>query len=286
MKIENRLQGKVALVTGAAQNVGKGVTECLARSGATVIMMDRSEETLNNTAEEFKQEGLAVEPRVGDLADPESIRALFAHIAQTRNRLDILVNNAVIGPNRGERGPLLSMKFEGWHTFMSQNMDALFLLSQQAAFLMCQNRSGSIINISSNGAAQAHRQRNAYDALKGGLEAFTRAIAVDLAPWQVRVNVLRPCVISDQGVEEKPILQRLGNMIPMGRVAHPRDVGWAAAYLSDDRAGFITGQVLNIDGGMLVQSRPPELELEPVVGPRELPVEEHCPEALRLDRNK
>lgn len=286
METEHRLQGKVALVTGAARNVGKGTTECLARSGATVIMIDNAEAELIEAAEAFKQKGLEVEPMVGDLSDPDCIRDIFARIVRSRNRLDILVNNAVIHAGLGERGPLLSMKFEGWHTFMGRNMDALFLLTQQAAYIMCQNRSGSIINISSNGAAQAHRQRNAYDALKGALEAYTRAIAVDLAPWRVRVNTIRPCAISDATPAEWPTQKRLGNMIPMGRVAHPHDVGWAAAYLSDDRSSFITGQVLNIDGGMLVQSRPPELELEPVVGPDELSVEEHCPEALRLDRNR
>lgn len=268
-----RLKDRVAIVTGAARNVGKGIALRLAREGARVILNDIDAEALSKLIESSRSEGLSVSAAPADASDATATSAIVASALRDYGRLDILVNNAVIHANRGERGPFLTVTGEGWREFTTRNMDALFFLTQSAARAMTARRSGCIINISSNGAAQAHRQRIAYDSVKGAMESFTRATAVDLAPWGIRVNAIRPIAVRDTpapGSEAEALVKRLGEMVPMGRIASPADVAALAVFLASDEAAFITGQVINVDGGMLEQSRPPQLELEPVVRPEDL----------------
>jgi NAD(P)-dependent dehydrogenase (short-subunit alcohol dehydrogenase family) len=267
------LAGKVALVTGATRSVGKGIACEFARHGAHVLVNGRNRQTIDPVVLQLSNQGLSVEAAAADISDACAMLSLVENIVKRHGSLDILVNNAVVHLNKGERGPFLGVSAEGWQEFMARNLDALFFTTQYAARTMAKQRRGSIINISSNGAVQAHRQRIAYDSYKGALEAFTRAVAVDLAPWNIRVNTVRPCAVWDQppsGSEKEALEIRLGAMVPMGRIARPADVAWAAVFLASDKAEYITGQCLNVDGGMLEQSRPPELELEPVVGPGKL----------------
>ncbi|HEX9926506.1 MAG TPA: SDR family oxidoreductase [Anaerolineae bacterium] len=267
------LNDKVALVTGAAGNVGRGLVKGLARHGAHVIMNDINAEGLETLAAECRTQGWSVSPALADLCDGEAMQAVVDRAVADHGSLDILVNNAIIYPHKGEEGPFLTITAAGWREFMSRNMDALFFTTHAATRVMARQRRGSILNMSSNGAILAHRQLIAYDALKGAVDAYTRALAVDLAPWQIRVNALRPVMITDPappGSEQEALLDRLGAQIPMGRVARPADAAWACVFLSADEAEFITGQIINIDGGMLEQSRPPELELKPAVGPDDI----------------
>jgi NAD(P)-dependent dehydrogenase (short-subunit alcohol dehydrogenase family) len=268
------LQKKVALVTGAARNVGRGVALRLAREGAHVLLNDIDRDAIARLVSACKDEGLSVSAAVADITDEASVKAMIDTAVQRHGSLDILVNNAVIHTaSRGEHGPFLKVTTAGWREFISRNLDAVFFTSQQAARVMARQKHGSIINISSNGAVRPHRQRIAYDTMKGAVESFTLALAVDLAPWQVRVNALRPCVIADSaepGTDAAARQDRLAQMNPMGRIARPADLAWAVVFLSADEASYITGQILNIDGGMLTQSRPPQLELESVVGPEDI----------------
>ena len=259
-----RLKEKVALVTGAGRNTGRGIALRFAREGAHVVANDIDSDAVEALLRTCADEKLSASAGIADVSDAEAMCALIDRTVSEKGTLDILVNNAVVHAGLGERGPFLKVTAEGWREFMKQNLDALFFTTKHAARVMAKNRSGSIISISSNGALLAHRQMIAYDALKGALESFTRAVAVDLAPWQVRVNALRPIAVAEEPNE------RLGKMVPMGRIATPADVAAAAVFLASDDAAFITAQVINIDGGMLEQSRPPELELEPVVRPEDL----------------
>jgi len=272
------LKGKVALVTGAARNVGRGIALRLAREGAHVLLDDIESAALEGLAAQCRADGLSVHPVLADISNPTAVQSMFKQALKEFGGLDILVNNAVIHtPSKAERGPFLRVRAAAWNEFLSRNLDALFYTSQAAAKIMTRCRRGSIINISSNGAVQAHRQRLAYDTFKGALESFTRALAVDLAPWNVRVNALRPCAVADAPAPGTPAEvrdRRLGAMIPLGRIARPADVAWAVVFLAADDAAFITGQIFNIDGGMLEQSRPPELELEPVIKPEDLDLED------------
>ncbi|HUU42413.1 MAG TPA: SDR family NAD(P)-dependent oxidoreductase [Planctomycetota bacterium] len=268
-----KLRGKIALVTGAARNVGKGIALRFACEGAHVVMNDVNAGALDALVDAWKKDGLSVSAALADVSDAEAMRRVVEAVVREFGTLDVLVNNAVIHPELGERGPFLKVTSEGWREFMRRNLDALFFTTQHAARVMAKNRSGSVINLSSNGAVQAHRQTIAYDSLKGAVESFTRAVAVDLAPWNVRVNALRPIAVEEPTPPgEKPGVRdrSLGAMVPMGRIAHPADVAAAAVFLAADDAQFITGQVITIDGGMLEQSRPPQLEIQPVILPEDL----------------
>ena len=258
------LKNKVALVTGAGRNTGKGIALRFAREGAHVVINDVDADAVETLVKACADEKLSASAGVADVSDADAMGELIDRTVSEKGTLDILVNNAVVHANLGERGPFLKVAAEGWREFMRRNLDAIFFTTQYAARVMAKRRSGSIINISSNGALLAHRQMIAYDALKGALESFTRAVAVDLAPWQIRVNALRPIAIAEAPNE------RLGKMVPMGRIATPTDVAGAAVFLASEDAAFVTGQIINIDGGMLEQSRPPELELQPVIRPEDL----------------
>lgn len=265
---------KVALVTGAARNVGKAIALRYAQAGAHVYLNDIQADTLAEITRDWTQEGLRVSTAVADISDIDAMQAVVDRIESEQGRLDILVNNALVRVKDGrDRGPFLTVPLDAWHEFISRNLDGIFLTTQLAARVMARKETGSIINISSNGAILSHRQTLAYDTMKGGLEAFTRCAAVDLAPWNIRVNTLRPIAVQEQappGSDEEARQREMGKMVPMGRICWPTDVAAAAMFLASDEAKFITGQDFNIDGGMLEQSRPPELDITPPVGPGDI----------------
>jgi NAD(P)-dependent dehydrogenase (short-subunit alcohol dehydrogenase family) len=187
------LAGKIAIITGSSQGIGKGIAHRFAREGASVVVNGRREDLLQSTAESLRESGATLLAVASDVTTPAGIDELFATTMATFGKVDILVNNAVTPVHQGERGPFLKMNVAGWNAFMAANLGGLFHCTQAAAKIMAkQGIRGSIINISSIGAARAHRYTIAYDAMKGAVDSFTRAVAVDLGPWGIRVNALRP----------------------------------------------------------------------------------------------
>jgi 3-oxoacyl-[acyl-carrier protein] reductase len=152
-------------------------------------------------------------------------------------------------------------------------MGILFYCTHQAARLMARRGvRGSIINISSNGANRVHRNLIAYDSVKGAIDTFTRAVAVDLAPWGIRVNALRPGMIAVDywdGLSPEEKARRI-EAIPIGREGRPADIAWAAVFLAADDAGFVTGQNFEVDGGMLTPGRSAQAELGTVNTPENI----------------
>jgi len=209
---------------------------------------------------------------IGDGTARADVDRLFDETLAAFGAVDILVNNAQTPVHRGESGPFLKMTPDGWDSYVAANLGALFYCTYRAVHLMAPRRRGSIVNISSNGASRAHRRSIAYDSVKGAMDSFTKAVAVDLAPWGIRVNGIRPGLIavdnwSSLGEAEK--LRRRA-VIPLGREGYPADVAWAAVFLAADDAAYVTGQLFEVDGGLLVQGRAPSAELEPVATPENL----------------
>jgi NAD(P)-dependent dehydrogenase (short-subunit alcohol dehydrogenase family) len=267
-----RLEGKVALVTGAAGGIGLGIAERFAREGARVVICDLDADRLpqaTNAIEEAGGEVLALRADVSVEADVEQ---LFQKALDRFGTLDILVNNAMMNVNLGERGPFLTMRAEGWDRFMAANLGMLFYCSHRAAKIMAHKRSGSIISISTNGAVRAHRNSIAYDSMKGAIDSFTRATAIDLAPWGVRVNSLQPGMIATRNFEAQPpeLQSRRAMAIPMGRAGTPADVAGAALFLASDDSAYVTGVSFLVDGGLLAQGRTPQSEAGPVASPESL----------------
>ena len=268
------LEGKVAIVTGSANGIGLGIATRFAKEGARVVICDVDEDRLPKAADEIaEQTGGDVLPVLADVSKEPDVERLFAQAIERFGTLDILVNNAQMPVRLGERGPFLKMTSEGWQRYMEANLGMLFFCSHRAAKIMAKKRKGSIINISTNGAVRPHRNSVAYDSMKGAVDSFTRAAAVDLAPWGVRVNSIQPGLINNRGTQGRTAEEeaRRVSVVPIGRAGLPADIAWAAVFLAADDASFITGISVLVDGGMITQGRAPAVELSTVPSPETVP---------------
>jgi 3-oxoacyl-[acyl-carrier protein] reductase len=175
--------------------------------------------------------------------------------------VDVLVNNAAV--IRGAVRHFLAADEEWWDRILDVNLKGQFLCAHRAAHAMAREGRGVIVNISSGGATRAHRGMSAYDAAKGGSEALTRALALDLAPYGIRVVAIVPGLIAQDG--QAPESRELAAAtVPLGRVGTPADVAAAVAFAASDDAAYVTGTTIAVDGGLLSQQRSPQVETFPV----------------------
>ena len=260
-----RLPGKVAIVTGAGASIGQAIAKRYAHEGARVVAVDIQEGTAEATARAIRDEGgeaLAVDAHVGSQAD---VDRLFETTLQAFGQVDVIVNNAAI--TAGIFRHVLETDEAWWARILETNLTGSFLCSLRAAKEMARQGSGVIINVSSVGATRAHRGLVPYDACKGGVEAMTRAMALELAPYGVRVVGLIPGTVFpslDAVPEESLSLSR--RTVPMQRPGLPEDLAGPAVFLASDDAAYLTGCFLPVDGGVLAQQRPPVAEIFPVEG--------------------
>ena len=242
------LKDKVALVTGASQGIGRETARALAEAGAKVAVAARNEQHLASLAAEIASAGgeaLAVPMDVGDAAQ---VKNGFQQALAKFGRLDILVNNAAI-----TRDTLaLRMKLEDWEGVLRTNLTGAHLCMQQAMGAMLKQRSGRIINISSVVAQTGNAGQANYVASKAGLIGLTRAIAVEVASRNITVNAIAPGFITTPMTDPLPaeLKEKMKSLIPLGRFGTDRDVAAAVVFLASDEAGYITGQVLGVNGGM------------------------------------
>jgi 3-oxoacyl-[acyl-carrier protein] reductase len=255
----NRLDGKVAIVTGAAHGIGRAIAERYGAEGATVVVSDVNSGGAEAVAKGITDGGGTAVAIVTDVSDATAVDRLFDETLQRFGTVDVLVNNA--GLTDTERH-FLEGDEEWWDKIHAVNLKGSFLCGLRAAKHMAQRGEGVIINVSSGGATRAHRGNAAYDATKGGIEALTRAMAVDLAPYGVRVNGLIPGSIDSKGMPPEVKRER-GQAIPMGRVGDPADMTGAAVFLASDDAGYVTGQLVAVDGGILAAMRSPVADIFP-----------------------
>lgn len=264
------LDGKVAIVTGGSRGIGAGIAKRFAREGARVAITSRGAEQLQKTADEIEKAGGQVIAIPGDAGNAEDVEATFKQVLDTWGTIDTVVNNA------GWASPIahiLEMDREHWDTVIRTNLTSIYLHCHRAAnILVDQGKPGSIVNISSFAATRSHRYMAAYDATKGGMESMTRTMAIDLAPFGIRVNVVQPGAIHTEdheaGGDEARI--RRGQTVPLGRVGYPADIAGAVLFLASDDASYVTGVTLPVDGGMLAQLRSPQVDapLPPSVAAR------------------
>ena len=253
------LSGKVVLVTGAGKGIGRALAERFADQGCPVIINDIDEALVTGTVDAINASGGSAMGAVADVSNSEQVGAMIDAAMQAHGRIDVLVNNA------GIVSPMLHFfeaDEEWWRRIVDVNLTGHFLVSHPTARIMAKQGGGCIINMSSGGATRAHRAFTAYDATKGGIEALTRAMAIDLAGYGIRVNALMPGSIdtNSQGEEYRKVS---GVNIPMGAVGEPEDMTGAALFLASDDASYITGDVIKIDGGMLAQQRSATVDIRP-----------------------
>jgi 3-oxoacyl-[acyl-carrier protein] reductase len=244
-----RLQDKVAVVTGAGRGIGRAIAVAYASQGARVVVSDRDQDAAGETARGIAAQGGAVVAVRADVAIESDVDALMASTIGRFGIPDILVSNAGIGFHRA----LLDLGLDDWERVLRVNLTGTFLCVQRAARAMSERRSGSIIVIGSTSGQRGAAARSAYGASKAGVMQLMRIAAVELGPLGVRVNAIAPGPIttplsSSRHTDEqrRAYLER----IPMGRYGEAPEVAAAALFLASPESSYITGHVLNVDGGM------------------------------------
>ena len=247
------LSGQSALVTGGGRGVGKGIALALARAGCRVAVNYRAgADTAQQTVSEIQAlgvEAFAVKADVGVAAD---VRAMFDEVLGRFGGLNTLVNNAGVQTWK----PLLDVSEAEWDQVIDTNLKGCFLCTQAAAAHMRARGGGSIVNIGSGSNKLPFPRLVAYTASKGGIEMFTKAAAIELGEFDIRVNCVAPGAIEIERtkLETADYGEKWGSLTPLGRVGTPADVGPAVVFLAGSEAAFITGQTIWVDGGLFTRA--------------------------------
>jgi 3-oxoacyl-[acyl-carrier protein] reductase len=242
------LKDKVALVTGASQGIGRATALALAEAGAKVAAAARNEEKLAALVQEISAKGGEAFALKMDVAEAEQVKAGFKAVLEKFGKLDILVNNAAITRD----GLAMRMKQEDWDAVMRTNLTGAHLCIQQALLTMMRARAGRIINIASVVAQMGNAGQANYVAAKAGLIGLTKAIAMEISSRNVTVNAVAPGFIESPMTDVLPdkVKEELKTRIPLGRMGTGRDVAAAIVFLASDEAAYITGHVLDVNGGL------------------------------------
>jgi 3-oxoacyl-[acyl-carrier protein] reductase len=242
------LKDKVVFITGGSQGIGKACALVLAEAGASIAIGSRNLEKLQGViqgVDGLGQKSLALKV---DISDPVQVKAAFAEILQHFGRIDILVNNAGIAKDT----LLLRMKKEEWDSVLQTNLTGIFLCTQEAVKIMLSQRYGRIVNISSVVGLMGNPGQANYAASKAGIIGFTKSIAQEVASRNITVNALAPGFIDTPMTESLPAATRakLMERIPLGRMGTDREIAYGVKFLASEEAGYITGHVLHINGGL------------------------------------
>jgi NAD(P)-dependent dehydrogenase (short-subunit alcohol dehydrogenase family) len=255
----DEMKGKTAVITGSAGGIGLAIARRFAAEGAQVVIVDINGEAAQAAATGIADDGgtaLAITCDVGLAADVDRV------VEQTLERfgtIDVLVNNA---------GDVVTLKHfldgdeQWWDAMIRTNLKGHYLFIDRIAPIMVRAGGGVIINMSSGGATRSHRGAVAYDASKGAIEAMTRSLALELAPYRIRVNALVPGLIATHEAHlVGPAKQKRDETVPLGRGGRPDDLAGPALFLASSDAEYVTGACLVVDGGVLVQQRSPQVEV-------------------------
>ncbi len=258
--VQQRFSNKIVLVTGAAHGIGRAIALRFGSEGAQVIVNDVNAAGAEATVQQIISNGGSAVPGAADVSSKGQVDRLFDDVLERFGTVDVLVNNAGL---INVECHFLEADEAWWDRVLAVNLKSVFLCSFRAAQVMARRHQGVIINMSSGGASHAHRGMAAYDASKGGIEALTRAMALDLAPYGIRVNALVPGAIDTQGMSSEVKRER-GATVPLGRMGEAEELAGPAAFLASDDASYITGHIMRVDGGLLSQQRSPQVDIFPL----------------------
>jgi NAD(P)-dependent dehydrogenase (short-subunit alcohol dehydrogenase family) len=247
-----RLEDKIALVTGSGAGIGRAIAETFAREGAFVVVADRDGEAAKETAASIVKANGAASASEVDVTDTAQVKALMQALSESHGRLDVLVNNAGVG----ERADFRHLSDEAWEKVWSVNLDGTVRCAREAFDLLKASGNASIVNLSSIMASKHTRQMAVYSATKGAVSALSRSLAVEYAPYGIRVNTLLPGYVETaligRYLSNPMIAKALLTQTPLRRFGTPQDIANAALFLASEEAAYITGAALNVDGGMAI----------------------------------
>jgi NAD(P)-dependent dehydrogenase (short-subunit alcohol dehydrogenase family) len=247
---EKQFAGRVAVVTGGANGIGRAISLAFAQEGADVAILDREAGPLEETAELVRKEGVKALPLVGDLTDRQQVEALFASVKADLGPVDMLTNN--VGQTARENySEFYLAKPETLEFVIGVSLMTTLMCSRQVVNDMRERRSGKIVSISSDSAMNGDIGTVDYAAAKSGVLGFTRALARELGPFKVNVNAVCPGPTNTRAMQRIPkdAYERAKNAIPLGELSEPEDIANAVIFLSSEKARFITGQTLMVNGG-------------------------------------
>ena len=240
------LKDKIAIITGGGRGIGRGITKRFAQEGAIVVIAQRGRERAEQTVQEVLDAGGTAAFVKTDISQRDQVEHLIAETVERFGTIDILVNNAGI---TGENGHFLEVSQETWDRIVRVNLTGQFMCGQEAARVMSEHGGGSIINITSTNGLVPQPRCCAYGSAKGGLEVLTRSMAVDLAPYNIRVNAIAPGPINQDDSPPRPTSITL-----LGRTGVPAEIGSVAVFLASDESSYITGERIAVDAGTLVNA--------------------------------
>ncbi|MFB4162160.1 SDR family NAD(P)-dependent oxidoreductase [Geomicrobium sp. JSM 1781026] len=260
-----RLEGKVAVITGAGQGIGAGIARTFGKEGARIVIAEVNEEAGRDTVQELQNDGVDAIVLQTDVGDEESVQALMKRAVSEYGKIDILVNNAAINIRKS----VTDTSLEEWQNVMNVNLNGPFLCSKYAIPEMQRSGGGSIINIASWHAEKTITRLAAYASAKGGLTALTRQMALDYGKDEIRVNAVGPSTV------DTPLLQNTFASLedpegafrdtlkfqPMGRIGTVEDIANACLFLASDESTYVSGQTIMVDGGAINKiARPIEFD--------------------------
>ena len=246
-----QLEGKTAVVTGSARGLGKAIARKLASMGANIVLNDiGTSDSLDATAEEFRNAGCKVAVTRGDVRNADDVKAMIATAVEAFGRVDILVNNAGITKDK----PMAMMSEEDWDAVLDINLKGAFLCTKFAAKQMMKQKYGRIVNIASIAGRYGNKGQANYSASKAGLIGLTKTTAREFASRGITCNAVAPGMIKSKMTDVLPeeLKQKYLDSIPLGRFGTPEDVAGVVAFFASDDSAYVTGQVIDIDGGLVM----------------------------------
>jgi 3-oxoacyl-[acyl-carrier protein] reductase len=254
----DRLRGRTALITGASRNIGRAIALAFAAEGADLVLNTRvNREELDAAAAECRKAGVRVVPVLGDIGDAAAVEAMVARGLAELGAIDVLVCNAAIRPHK----PITDTSLEEWHRVMAVDLHSAFYLARAVVPRMKERRRGSIITLGGQSSVTGRPDTAAVTAAKTGLLGLVRALAAELGPFGIRVNMVAPGFIDTERRhadwypefrQAPPSAPEQLKQIPLGRLGRPEDIAEACLFLASDASAYVTGDVLRVMGGRYI----------------------------------
>jgi len=244
------LEGKVALVTGGSRGIGKEIALTFADAGADLAISGRKLQDLEKVADEIRKLGKRCLPVCAHARKVEELKHLVDQVVETFGRIDILVNNAATNP---AMGPIVGTDEKIYDHIMETNLKGYFMMSKFAGSVMVKQKSGNIINISSAGGVSPAEGLGPYCISKAGINMLTKALALELGPYNIRVNAIAPRIVKTSFSEalwtNEALMKKELELVPLKRVASPEEIARTALYLASTASNYMTGHVVVLNGG-------------------------------------